>query len=51
MLTRYPFRGGEARLPSPIARRFMDEIEGDPEYWRRRILQNATGVGTERANP
>src|SRR5271157_2992856 len=26
------------RPPSPIARRFMDEIEGDPEHWRRRIL-------------
>ena len=38
------------RPPSSIARRFMDEIEGNPEYWRRRILQNATGVGTERAN-
>ena len=39
------------RPPSPIARRFMDEIEDDPEYWRRRILQNATGVGTGPANP
>jgi DNA-binding transcriptional regulator YiaG len=25
------------RLPSPIARRFMAEIESDPEYWRRRV--------------
>jgi DNA-binding transcriptional regulator YiaG len=32
------------RPPSPIARRFMDEIEGDPEYWRRRIVQNAAVV-------
>jgi DNA-binding transcriptional regulator YiaG len=39
------------RPPNPIARRFMDEIEGDPEYWRRRILQNATGVGTKAASP
>jgi DNA-binding transcriptional regulator YiaG len=32
------------RPPSPIARRFMDEIEGDPEHWRRRIVQNAAVV-------
>lgn len=25
------------RPPSPIARRFMGEIEGDLEYWRRRL--------------
>jgi DNA-binding transcriptional regulator YiaG len=30
------------RPPSPIARRFMDEIESDPEYWRRRIIERAT---------
>lgn len=30
-----------ARPPSPIARRFMDEIEGDPEHWRRRVVANA----------
>ena len=29
------------RPPSAIARRFMDEIEADPEHWRRRIVQNA----------
>jgi DNA-binding transcriptional regulator YiaG len=29
-----------ARPPSPIARRFMGEIEEDPEYWRRRIAQS-----------
>jgi putative transcriptional regulator len=34
------------RPPSPIARRFMDEIESDPEYWRRRIVQRATGIDT-----
>ena len=34
------------RPPSPIARRFMDEIESDPEYWRRRIVERATGVET-----
>jgi DNA-binding transcriptional regulator YiaG len=39
------------RPPSPIARRFMDEIEGDPEYWRQRIIQNAIGVRTGPANP
>jgi putative transcriptional regulator len=32
------------RPPSPIARRFMDEIEADPEYWRRRNIDRATGV-------
>ena len=30
-----------------IARRFMDEIEGDPEHWRQRIVQNAIGVETQ----
>jgi DNA-binding transcriptional regulator YiaG len=29
-----------SRPPSPIARRFMGEIEEDPEYWRRRIAQS-----------
>ena len=29
------------RLPSPIARRFMDEVEGDPGYWRERVVQSA----------
>jgi DNA-binding transcriptional regulator YiaG len=29
-----------ARPPSPIARRFMGEIEADPEYWRRRVTQS-----------
>ena len=38
------------RPPSAIARRFMDEIEGDPEHWRRRIVQNATGVESKPAN-
>ena len=27
------------RPPSSIARRFLGEIEADPEYWRRRIAQ------------
>jgi DNA-binding transcriptional regulator YiaG len=31
------------RPPSPISRRFMDEIEGDPEHWRERIVRHATG--------
>jgi putative transcriptional regulator len=34
------------RPPSPIARRFMDEIEADPEHWRRRNVQRAVGVET-----
>jgi DNA-binding transcriptional regulator YiaG len=29
-----------ARPPSPIARRFMGEIEEDPEYWRARIAKS-----------
>jgi len=37
------------RPPSPIARRFMDEIESDPEYWRRRIVERATGIETGKA--
>lgn len=27
------------RPPSAIARRFMGEIEGDPDYWRNRVAQ------------
>jgi DNA-binding transcriptional regulator YiaG len=38
------------RPPSPIARRFMDEIEGDPEYWQQRIIQDAVEVGGKSAN-
>ncbi len=38
------------RPPSPIARRFMDEIEGDPEHWRQRIVQDAIGVETKPAS-
>jgi DNA-binding transcriptional regulator YiaG len=30
------------RPPSSIARRFMGEIEEDPDYWRRRIAPKAT---------
>jgi DNA-binding transcriptional regulator YiaG len=29
------------RPPSPIARRFMDEIDNDPEHWRQRIVRGA----------
>jgi len=29
------------RPPRPIARRFMGEIEGDPEYWRKRVAQSS----------
>src|SRR5579883_1391046 len=39
-----------SRPPSPIARRFMDEIEGDPEHWRQRVLREATGIGAGPAN-
>jgi DNA-binding transcriptional regulator YiaG len=39
------------RPPSPIARRFMDEIEGDPTYWQRRIVQKALAHETGRADP
>ena len=28
------------RPPSPIARRFMGEIEADPEYWQRRVARS-----------
>ena len=28
------------RPPSPIARRFMGEIEGDPVYWRKRVAES-----------
>lgn len=38
------------RPPSPIARRFMDEIENDPEHWRERMVQEAVGVETDQAN-
>jgi putative transcriptional regulator len=34
------------RPPSAIARRFMDEVAGDPEYWRDRIVRRATGIET-----
>jgi putative transcriptional regulator len=32
------------RAPSPIARRFMDEIEADPVHWRERIAPGGIGV-------
>jgi putative transcriptional regulator len=32
------------RPPSPIARRFMGEIEADPEYWQRRIAQSVLEI-------
>jgi DNA-binding transcriptional regulator YiaG len=35
-----------ARPPSAIARRFMGEIEDDPEYWRRRIALSIVGSAT-----
>jgi DNA-binding transcriptional regulator YiaG len=38
------------RPPSPIARRFMDEVENDPEHWRERMAQEAVEIETDRAN-
>lgn len=29
------------RPPSPIARRFLGEIEADPQHWRGRLMQGA----------
>jgi putative transcriptional regulator len=29
-----------SRPPSPIARRFMGEIEADPDYWQHRVSQS-----------
>jgi putative transcriptional regulator len=37
------------RPPSTIARRFMDEIGDDPEYWRERIVRRAAGVETSQS--
>jgi putative transcriptional regulator len=31
------------RPPSPIARRFMDEVAANPDYWRGRIRQSIVG--------
>lgn len=36
------------RPPSAIARRFMSEIEVDPEYWRERVARSAIGVESKR---
>jgi putative transcriptional regulator len=32
------------RPPSPIARRFMDELAVNPEYWRGRIRESIVGA-------
>ncbi len=37
-----------SRPPSPIARRFMGEIEEDPEYWRQRIAQRLVESAAEK---
>jgi putative transcriptional regulator len=37
-----------SRPPSPIARRFMDEIESDPGYWRRRVAQGRNRAEAEK---
>jgi putative transcriptional regulator len=34
------------RPPSPIARRFMGEIEEDPEYWQRRVARSVVESGS-----
>jgi putative transcriptional regulator len=34
------------RPPQPIARRFLAEIEADPNYWRRRIVQESFETGS-----
>jgi putative transcriptional regulator len=34
------------RPPQPIARRFLSEIEADPGYWRRRILEESLETGS-----
>jgi putative transcriptional regulator len=36
------------RPPSVIARRFMTEIESDPQYWLDRIARRATRKGSRR---
>ena len=38
------------RPPSPIARRFMGEIESDPSYWNRRVGQSLADTGAEGAS-
>jgi putative transcriptional regulator len=35
------------RPPSAIARRFMGEIETDPEYWKRRVDQSLAAASAE----
>jgi DNA-binding transcriptional regulator YiaG len=35
------------RPPSAIARRFMGEIESDPDYWRRRVGQSLVAASAE----
>jgi putative transcriptional regulator len=35
------------RPPSPIARRFMGEIESDPDYWKRRVDQSLMAASAE----
>jgi DNA-binding transcriptional regulator YiaG len=39
-----------ARPPSAIARRFMGEIEEDPEYWRRRIARSLVESASTSSN-
>jgi len=35
------------RLPSPIARRFMDEITANPDYWRGRLRDSLSESGVD----
>ncbi len=39
-----------SRHPSPIARRFLDEIEMAPDHFRGRILTAAADAGHSRGN-
>jgi transcriptional regulator with XRE-family HTH domain len=39
------------RLPQPIARCFLSEIEADPMYWRQRIRQETFGDRAREAEP
>ena len=31
-----------AKVPTPMARRFLDAIRSDPEYWRKRLFASST---------
>lgn len=31
-----------AKVPTPMARRFLDAIRSDPEYWKKRLFASST---------